>query len=71
MARGMDQPPACAAARTGRLTRVKSGPRRGWYGMVDTMRMEMKRTLVALARHCRGDRRLHCPILDDLAGERT
>jgi MerR family transcriptional regulator, copper efflux regulator len=30
----------------------------------------MRRTLVDLARHCHGDDRPDCPILDDLAGER-
>ena len=29
----------------------------------------MKRTLERLARHCHGDHRPDCPILDDLAGE--
>jgi Cu(I)-responsive transcriptional regulator len=29
----------------------------------------MRRTLVDLARHCHGDHRPHCPILDDLARE--
>lgn len=28
----------------------------------------MKRTLESLARHCRGNQRPDCPILDDLAG---
>jgi MerR family copper efflux transcriptional regulator len=28
----------------------------------------MKRTLEHLARHCHGDDRPHCPILEDLAG---
>lgn len=28
----------------------------------------MKRTLLALARHCHGDHRPECPILEDLAG---
>ena len=28
----------------------------------------MQRTLIALARHCHGDSRPDCPILDDLAG---
>jgi Cu(I)-responsive transcriptional regulator len=28
----------------------------------------MKRTLMALARHCQGDERPECPILEDLAG---
>jgi Cu(I)-responsive transcriptional regulator len=28
----------------------------------------MQRTLIALARHCHGDARPDCPILDDLAG---
>ena len=31
----------------------------------------MRRTLVELARHCHGDHRPDCPILDDLAGERS
>ena len=30
----------------------------------------MRRTLVDLARHCHGDDRPECPILDDLSGER-
>jgi hypothetical protein len=31
----------------------------------------MRRTLAELARHCHGDHRPDCPILDDLAaGER-
>jgi len=30
----------------------------------------MRRTLVDLTRHCRGDNRPDCPILDDLAGGR-
>ena len=30
----------------------------------------MRRTLVDLARHCHGDGRPECPILDDLSGER-
>jgi Cu(I)-responsive transcriptional regulator len=29
----------------------------------------MQRTLDALARHCHGDQRPECPILDDLAGD--
>ena len=29
----------------------------------------MKRTLEHLARHCHGDHRPDCPIIDDLAGE--
>jgi MerR family copper efflux transcriptional regulator len=29
----------------------------------------MRRTLVDLAKHCHGDDRPDCPILDDLAGE--
>lgn len=29
----------------------------------------MQRTLQSLARHCHGDQRPDCPILDDLAGE--
>lgn len=31
----------------------------------------MRRTLSDLVRHCRGDERPDCPILDDLAGKRT
>lgn len=31
----------------------------------------MRRTLVDLARHCHGDHRPDCPILDDLAAERS
>ena len=31
----------------------------------------MRRTLTNLARHCHGDHRPDCPILDDLAGERS
>ena len=27
----------------------------------------MQRTLLALAKHCHGDERPECPILDDLA----
>ncbi|MDX1709984.1 MAG: Cu(I)-responsive transcriptional regulator [Rhodovibrionaceae bacterium] len=30
---------------------------------------EMRNTLLDLARRCHGDRRPHCPILADLAGE--
>jgi Cu(I)-responsive transcriptional regulator len=29
----------------------------------------MRRALLDLARHCHGDRRPDCPIIDDLAGE--
>ena len=31
----------------------------------------MQRTLQDLAKHCHGDHRPDCPILDDLAGARS
>lgn len=31
----------------------------------------MRRTLAELSRHCHGDHRPDCPILDDLAGNRS
>jgi MerR family transcriptional regulator, copper efflux regulator len=36
---------------------------------IDEMQ-SMRRTLAQLARHCHGDHRPDCPILDDLAGTR-
>lgn len=37
---------------------------------IDAMQ-SMRRTLAQLARHCHGDHRPDCPILDDLAGSKA